>query len=183
MKQDLNILRVLGNEVETPDDLQIVGRINGIYGVKGWVKVFSETQPRENILKYSPWFLNWRGKYYQVNVTAGRPQSKTLIASLADLEDRDLAAQLNGAVIGVSRSSFAKLEDGEFYWADLEGLTVETLKGETLGTVDHLFETGANDVMVVNGDRERLLPFLYERVIIDIDISAGKILVDWDPDF
>jgi len=90
---------------------------------------------------------------------------------------------LVGQAIAVRRDQLPPPRAGEFYWADLEGLAVETEQGTRLGRVDHLFATAANDVLVVRGERERLIPFLWGAVIKDVEFDRGLILVDWDPDF
>jgi len=159
--------------------LIVLGRISGLYGVRGWVRVFSETEPRENILRYSPWLLDGEPR----PVAEGKRHGKGLVARLAGCEDRDQAAGLIGKSIAVRRAQLPPPRPDEFYWADLEGMTVETLSGTGLGRVSHLFETGANDVLVVQGERERLLPFVWDDVIKDVDFDAGVIRVDWDPDF
>jgi len=159
----------------------VLGRITGVYGVHGWVKVFSETTPRENILSYSPWYLGETG--IPKTVAEGRRQGKLVIARLSGCEDRDQAAALIGLDIGIRRDQLPPPQADEIYWADLEGLAVETLEGVQLGQVDHLLSTAANDVLVVRGERERLLPFLWERVIREVDLERGLIRVDWDPEF
>ncbi|MEJ2059743.1 MAG: ribosome maturation factor RimM [Gammaproteobacteria bacterium] len=161
----------------------VLGRVSGLYGVKGWVKVFSETQPRENILSYSPWQLKIQGEWQTRTVETGRRQGKGVVAKLEGCDERDAAAALMGAEIAVSRDQLPPLESGEYYWADLVGLQVETLDGVPLGVVDHLFETGANDVVVVKGARERLIPFVRPEVVREIDLAAGRMRVDWDPEF
>ncbi len=110
-------------------------------------------------------------------------QGKGLVAKLKGCDDRESARDLIGALIQVRRGDLAELEPGEFYWADLLGLKVETLSGTELGAVDNLLETGANDVLVVRGDRERLIPFLQGQVVHDVDLDKQRIRVDWDPDF
>jgi 16S rRNA processing protein RimM len=159
----------------------IVGRVTGVYGLRGWVKVFSETEPRENILCYSPWYLGPSGT--ERVVAEGKRYGKGIIARLQGCEDRDTAAALIGAVIALRRDQMPPPGANEFYWADLEGLTVETLEGRELGRVDRLFSTAANDVVVVKGERERLIPFLWDAVIRDVDFERGVMRVDWDPEF
>lgn len=161
----------------------VLGRINGLHGVRGWVKIYSETRPRDNILTYSTWFLRRAGEWTAVNVLNGRSQGKGLVAQLQDVSDRDQAAQLLGCDIAIERSQMDSAAEGEYYWADLVGLTVTTKEGVELGQVDHLLETGANDVLVVKGERERLLPFVQGEVIDAIDLQAGTMIVDWDPEF
>jgi len=159
--------------------LVVLGRVAGVYGVHGWVRVFSETEPRENILSYSPWLVGGVTR----EVVEGRRHGKGLVARLAGFDDRDQAAALVGREIAVRREQLPPARPDELYWADLEGLAVETRDGVSLGRVSHLFDTGANDVMVVKGERERLIPFVWGDVVEDVDLAAGKIRVDWDPDF
>lgn len=166
------------------DEYVILGTVSGIYGVHGWVKVFSHTQPRENILTYSPWYLNRGNGWQEWQLEKGRPQGKGIVAKLAACDDRDAAASLMKAEIGVQRSQLnAELGSGRFYWADLKGLSVITRDAVDLGVIDHLFETGSNDVMVVKGDRERLIPYIWQQVVQQVDLAAGQMIVDWDPDF
>lgn len=157
----------------------IVGRVVGLFGVRGWVKVYSYTRPPEALLGYGTWQLEVRGEWQTRAVAEGRRQGRGLVARLAGFEDRDAAATLVGAVIAVSASQLPARAEGEYYWAELEGLRVVNLAGQELGRVSHLFETGANDVLVVRGERERLIPF-GKRIVRDVDLEAGTIRVDWD---
>jgi 16S rRNA processing protein RimM len=162
----------------------VVGRISGLYGVRGWVKVFSHTQPRENILRYSNWFLQRNGEWQAVVLEDGRSQGKGVVAKLQGCDDRDAAAALMGSTIAISREQLPQSAPDEYYWADLQGLRVSNLDGVELGVVDHLLETGANDVLVVRqGKTERLIPFVQGQFVTNIDLEAGEMTVDWDPDF
>jgi len=156
-----------------------LGRIGSPHGVRGWLRVFSDTAPPENILAYQPWLVGGR----EVAVVAGHRHGKALIAQLAGCDDRDAAEALKGQTIAVRREQLPPPRADEFYWVDLEGLAVCTCDGVRLGRVSHLLATGANDVLVVQGERERLLPFVWEQVIRDVDFARDRILVDWDPDF
>ncbi|MGZ8928312.1 MAG: ribosome maturation factor RimM [Methylobacter sp.] len=160
-----------------------VGKISGVFGVKGWVKVFSFTDPRENILTYSPWLLKKDDETKTINVVDGQLQGKTIVAQLAGVNDRDQAASLMGWDIFISQDQLPKAAKGEYYWSELIGLNVETIDGVQLGVVDSLLETGANDVIIVQGERERVIPFLQGQTIINVDLNVGKIIVDWDPEF
>ena len=161
-----------------------LGRISGAHGIQGWVKVRSDTSPRDNIVNYSPWYLLRNGQREKWKVKAGRLQGKGVVAKLQDCNDRDLAESLIGADITVPRSMLPEItEVGEYYWADLVGLKVLTVDGVDLGRIDRLFETGSNDVIVVQGDRERLVPYIWEQVVRDVDLEAGIMRVDWDPEF
>ncbi len=161
-----------------------VGHVSGVFGVKGWVKVFSFTQPRENILAYSPWFLRKNNQVEEIKVTSGQLHGNAVVAELDGVSDRNAALTLMGAEILIKRQQLPRPQFGEYYWTDLVGLSVETDTGVGLGVVDHLLETGANDVLVVvDGKKERLVPFLQQHTVLKIDLDQGLIVVDWDPDF
>lgn len=173
----------------TNNQVTLVGKISTVYGVKGWVKIYSYTDPMENILSYSPWLIKVQGTWKQVKLEAGKRHGKGLIAKIEGIDDREIAKTYNGVEIGVSEDALPKLDDGEYYWSQLENLNVVTVEGQLLGTVSHLMETGANDVLVVKGNAqsidkaERLIPYLPEQVITEIDLVTGTIRVDWDPEF
>lgn len=164
------------------DDLIEVGHILGAHGVKGQLKVFSNTSPRENIVGYSPWQLVQAGNQRTVRVT-GKRQGKNVIASIEGVSDRDQANALIGAKILIHRDQLPELEAGEYYWSQLTGLQVFSVGGDDLGVVDHMMETGANDVLVVHGERERLIPFVMDEVVKKIDLQSKQIVVEWDSEF
>ncbi len=145
--------------------------------------MYSYTQPRENIVQYQPWHLKQGGDWQPRQVAEGKRHGKGVVARLEDCVDRDQALHLMGNEIGIRRDQLPDTAPGEYYWGDLQGLEVVTEHGESLGTVDHLLETGANDVLVVKGDRERLIPFVLQQVVTRVDLDAGTIQVDWDKDF
>ncbi len=161
----------------------LVGEIVAPFGVRGWVKIRSFTDPPENILKYVPWTINHGAKDTSVVVLEGRVQGGAVVARLEGVEDRDQAIALRGAKVTVPRAVFPRAPKGHFYWADLIGLRVFTVDQIDLGLVHGLLETGANDVLEVRGDRERLIPFVMGPYVKDVDLDAGRITVDWDPDF
>ena len=164
-------------------ELVTVGRISGLFGVKGWVKIYSFTDPRENILRYNPWYISSNGEWREMKPAEGQRHGKGVIARLESCEDRDTASALVGAEIALRREQLPALDEGEYYWSDLVGLKVVTTEGIDLGVVDHLLETGSNDVLVVKGDRERLVPYIREQVVTHIDLEKRIIEVDWDPEF
>ena len=170
-------------ESHSKDALLVMGRILAPYGVKGWVRVVTFTEAPENLLAYSPWHLMLNGRWQEAEVLHGREHGKGLVVQLAGCEDRDAAAVFSGTDIGVYRSQLPAPDADEYYWSDLVGLQVYTTQGALLGVVDHLIETGANDVLVIRGEREHLVPFVREQVIRSIDLEAGVMRVDWDPDF
>lgn len=166
------------------DDRQVLlGRIVGVFGVEGWVKLHSFTEPRENIFRYKPWTLRGPAGESTVDTPQGRAQGKGVVARLSGVDDRDAAAALVGTEIWVPREALPRPRQGEYYWTDLEGMAVRTVEGVDLGRVSHLFATGANDVMVVQGDRERLIPFVVGLQVVAVDVDARCIEVDWDPAF
>ena len=160
-----------------------LGQITGAHGVKGWVKVHSFTEPRTNLLGYRHWQLEHRGRTIAVEVLAGRESGRRLIARLAGIDDRDEAAGLTGAAITVPRSELPELAPDEFYWADLEGLAVRNSAGDRLGTVTGLIATGANDVLVLDGSDQHLIPFVQGETVLRVDLDNGEIVVDWDASF
>lgn len=166
-----------------PEKLVSLGVVLGAWGVKGWLRIRSYTEPRENILGFSRWILRQAHEQRPARVEAGKPQGRSVVAKLEGVDDRAAAERLAGFEIVVERSAMAPCEPGEYYWADLEGKRVVTMKGEELGRVARLLETGSNDVMVVAGERERLIPFIKDRVVRDVDLAAGVIVVDWEPGF
>ncbi len=165
------------------EDIVLLGQVSGLFGVKGWVKVFSYTEPRENIVQYSPWLVKTDKGWKQIKLNQGKRQGKSVIASLQGYDDPDSASTLIGCDIGMRREQLPALTDDEFYWNDLVGLTVINQDGIELGQVQRLIETGSNDVLVVQGDRERLVPYIKEQVIKHIDLEQKLIRVDWDPEF
>ena len=159
-----------------------MGRITGLFGVRGWVKVYSYTEPREAVLNYDRWLLGRKDGWQEATVAEGQRHGKTIIARLDGYVDRDQAAGLVGADIGVPREAMPETESDQYYWSDLEGLRVLHRDGTELGRVAYLLETGANDVMVVQGEQERLIPFVLDKVVLDVDLDKGEIEVDWEWD-
>jgi 16S rRNA processing protein RimM len=161
----------------------LLGRVLGAFGVRGEIKLQSFTDPPMALLKYQPWRLVHAGNESELSGASGRDTAKGVVARFPGVEDRDAAEALRGAEVWVERSRLPAPKPGEYYWIDLEGLAVVNREGVVLGTVSHLFETAANDVIVVVGDRERLIPFLPDRFVFAIDFEAKTITVDWDADF
>lgn len=158
----------------------VLGRVSGVHGVKGWLKVYSYTRPIESILDYGQWFIG--GQHYEL--ADGQPHGPGLIAQLDGLADRDQAAALIGADISVARSELPPLAQGEVYWADLIGLAVVGIDDEPLGEVSGLMETGAHDVMVVRYQgREELIPYVRGPVIEAIDLDARQVKANWASEY
>jgi 16S rRNA processing protein RimM len=165
------------------DEPIIMGRIAGPFGVKGWLRVVSYTEQPDQLIEYTPWYLRRGNAWIATAIAEAKHQSKGLLVRFPGYEDRDRAAELAGADIGIYRRQLPAAAVDEYYWDDLIGLQVVTLDGLQLGLVDHLIETGANDVLVVSGERERLIPFIRGMVIAQVDLDGRVIRVDWDPDF
>ena len=178
---------------QTSQQLVVVGKISSAYGIKGWVNVYSYTNPVTNILQYQPWYLSREGKdaWEPVRVISGRQQGKQVVAQIEGCQDRNKAELYRGLEIAVDRGQLPEPEQSEHYWIDLIGLTVVTVSGEELGVLDSILETGANDVLVVKDHskahskhkKEHLIPFVQNEFVREIDMANGRITVDWDPDF
>lgn len=175
------------------DEHVVLGKLTSPYGVKGWLKVYSHTSPMDGILEYPAWVLRQGDALTRHRLLQGRRQGKGLVVLLEGIDSREAAEHAAGAEILLPKAELPALAGDEYYWHQLEGLEVVTREGLVLGRVKYLFETGANDVLVVQGDpqgeppaiddRERLLPFLPEEVIVAVDLPGGSMTVDWDPTF
>ncbi|MDR6992650.1 ribosome maturation factor RimM [Luteimonas sp. 3794] len=161
-----------------------VGKVHGAFGVRGEVKLESFTEPRSAIFRYQPWVLrDARGIERECEGAKGRETPKGVVATLPGVEDRDGAEATRGLEVFVPREALPPPKPGEYYWVDLEGLRVRNVEGVDFGVVSHLFSTGANDVLVAQGDRERMIPFVLPDYIVSIDFDTALVTVDWDPDF
>jgi 16S rRNA processing protein RimM len=166
-----------------------LGSINGRHGVKGWVKVYSYTDPLENIFEYSPLILRKDGLEKHITILNGKISGKRLIAQIEGVETWEHAEKLIGYDVYAERESMPKLEQGQFYWFQLEGLLVENQDAVILGKIDHMLETGANDVMALKpidisvDNEERLIPYSTSVIVKEVDLIKGKIVVDWEVDY
>lgn len=169
-------------------DRLTLGRVAGVFGVKGWIHIASHTRPIENLLTYSPWWIAGTPGF-EARLLEGRVHGRGLVARITGrdgnpIDDRDVAAGLIGADIEVERSRFPEPSPGEYYWADLEGLAVVNEQGTALGVVDGLTSNGAQDVLVVKQDKvERLIPFVQGPIVKSVDLPGKSIVVDWQPDY
>jgi 16S rRNA processing protein RimM len=187
------------HDVDQASEKVLLGRITGVYGVKGWVKVFSYTDPMEAIVDYNPWLIRAENRknatWHKVKLKAGKRHAKTVVAKLENCNDRDAAMAYIGNEIAIEKQQLEELtEENEFYWRDLIGLRVINQQDVELGVVKSLMETGANDVLVVVSEIdtedganretiERLIPWTLNNAIIAVDLEHKVIEVDWDPDF
>ncbi len=157
-----------------------IGRISGFHGVRGWVKVYSHTRPPEHIFSYSPWLVRSREGWRELELVGHRRQVRLLLARFEGLEDRDAVNPLFNCEIAIPPDRLPPPAEGEFYWNTLIGLEVINREGESLGRVEGLIETGGHDVLVVRGERERLIPFVGGVYIDAVEPEAGRIRVQWD---
>lgn len=160
-----------------------LGRIGAPHGLRGWVKVQSAARPPESILEFDRWWVGTGDAARELRVLDAEVRPRGIVVSLEGCDDRDSALALRNAEISVPADALPAPAEGEWYWHELIGLRVETTDGTELGRVDHLLETGANDVLVVVGERERLIPWIAGDVIREIDPEQGTMVVDWDPGF
>jgi|TARA_R110002167_G_scaffold366223_1_gene593827 16S rRNA processing protein RimM len=169
-------------------DTLVVGKIGAPYGVKGWVKITTFTHEQDGVFTYTPWLLGQENKEYVVD--QWRTHNKGLVAKLVGVETRDDAESIKNLDISIKAQQLPQLAGDDFYWRELVGMQVVTEKGYSLGVVKELFETGANDVMLIKanlndafGQKERMVPYLLDQVVKQVDREAKTITVDWDPAF
>lgn len=167
-----------------------LGRVAGVFGIQGWVRIASETRPAENIFRYRRWWLGEVESGFEVRVVArSKPESNALLAQLtgrdgAPITDRDVAQALIGQPISVEREALPRLPEGEYYWVDLVGLSVINVEGVPLGAIREMTSNGAQDVMVVaDGDSERLIPFVHGPIVQEVDMEARRVICDWQPEW
>ena len=153
-----------------------------LFGVKGWVKVQPYTESVDSLFRYPEWWLASAGGWEAMKVDEKAVHRQVLLVRFAGMDDRNRAATLKGRDVAIPRHQLPDADPGEYYWADLIGLGVENTHGQSLGHVERLFESGANPVLVVRGNRERLLPFV-DAVVKQVDLEAGKLLVEWELDY
>jgi len=167
------------------EEFILVGKISGVFGVKGWMKIFSFTSPRQNILSYSPLYISHKGEWIEAKVVGGRAQGKGVVMGLADVTDPDQVLPLIGSELAIKAAQLNATDDNEFYWSQLIGLTVVNLNNDVLGQVDSLLETGAHDVLLVKDKEktERLVPFVMGEIVKSVDLDNAIIQVDWQLDY
>ena len=180
----------------------ILGKVTGYYGVRGWVKLFSYTDQRDNILGYQSLQVKLKGAWKKITLDAGKAHGKGVIAHFSGYDSREAAALLLGAELAVTREDFAPLGKGDYYWHDLIGLQVKNREGIVLGKVRQIIETAAHDVLLIQAENlqsahiqsehsginnapenEILIPFVLGHYIVQVELDKGFILVDWDPEW
>jgi len=170
-------------------DWVVVGKLLGPYGIKGWMKLYSHTEPMDNIASYSPLWIQREGAWQPIKLEHVQRHGKGLVTKVAGCDAREQVPAFTGCELAIKREQLPALQGDDFYWSELEGLKVVNIDGDCFGKVSHLFETGSNDVLVVNptadsvDKQQRLIPWLLEDVVQEVDLTAGTITVDWDKDF
>jgi len=159
-----------------------MGRISAPFGLKGWVKVQPFTEQTDGLFQYPDWWLSSASGWDKMKVAETAVHSGTPVVRFADVQDRDRASMLKGREVAIPRGQMPAPQEGEYYWTDLVGLDVENTQGQLLGHIERLFESGANPVLVVAGERERLLPYI-DSVVKSVDFDTGKLLVEWELDY
>jgi 16S rRNA processing protein RimM len=162
------------------DDYIVVGKIGSTYGVKGWLKIISFTQPLAGILGYPLWHIEDGHGWKPVKPQAGREHGKGLVVHLPGLDNPEVARLQTGKKIAIQRAQLPSIAENEYFWTDLEGLTVINHDDQVLGTVIYLMETGSNDVLVVKGEKEHAIPYLLDDVILSIDLTKKEMRVRWE---
>ena len=160
----------------------LVGKINGFFGVQGWVKIFSYTKPRKNILEYQPWYFLDNETYKVIEITSGREQSKTIVAQVKGINNRDEALQLIGKDLYINKDRLPEIDNDAHYWHELTGFRVINKNEVDLGIVDYLVDTGSNHVLVTKGETEHWIPYI-EPFLVSVDKHKKVISVDWDENF
>lgn len=160
-----------------------VGKIGSTYGIQGWLKIFSYTEFGASILEYAPWYISSDQSHWEpIEIEDGRLHNNSIIVKLKDINTPEAARLFTGKTIAIRREQLPDLKKDEYYWSDLEGLTVINQRGEILGTVIYLIETGSNDVLVVKlaNNKEEAIPYLPGSVVLSVDLEKKEIHVNWE---
>jgi 16S rRNA processing protein RimM len=158
-----------------------LGRLGAPYGLSGWIHVESHTDPPERLLDYREWVLRLAGgERLTRRIEAGRRHAQALVVHLESIADRDAAARLTGAVIEVERAALPRLNEGEYYRADLIGCRVRNLEGADLGQVSHFVDAPRGAVMVAKAaDGKEHWVLAHPRHLRQVDLAARQVVVDW----
>ena len=168
--------------MDEQDDVVVMGRVVAPYGVFGWLKIVPDTEEFDSLLDYKTWWIGKDSDWRELKVESAKIHNDVLVVKLQSIDDRDAAVACKGKQIAVPRASLPKLKSEEYYWSDLIGLAVKNQQNVDFGKITDVFATGANDVIVATGDKERLIPYI-AQVILEVDLEEKTMLVDWDADF
>lgn len=176
--------------VQAPDASELIkiATLKKPYGIKGWLWVFSETDNRADVFKMSPWWMKTATGFKPLTVANWREQGAGLVASFVEIPDRNVAETMNGTTVWVHKDNLPTLDEDEYYWSDLVGLTVINEQGENLGVIKEMFETGAHAIISVKptadslDKEERLIPW-HSDVVLKVDLVAQVMNVAWGSDY
>lgn len=159
-----------------------IGRVGSAYGIRGWLKIRSYTEEPLQILQYNPWYLAEGSSWQAFELEEGKQHGKGIVVKFSGIETPEVGKKLTGRIIAIKREQLAHLPENQYYWADLEGLTVIDQHGKTLGKISYLIATGSNDVLVIQdpSGKEQAIPYLPGSVVKKIDLKQGVMHVDWD---
>jgi len=177
------VLPFIANRIDVPIDPVIIGQLGAPHGIQGWIKIHSYTDSPDNLFTYHPWLCQWQQGWYVITCDKWRAQGKSFVGHIEGCDDRNMAGLCTHLNLYIPRAQLPKLSDNEYYWHDLEGLQVINQEGVMLGTIDYLFNNGASDVMVIRGDKERLIPYVLDDIIVRVDIANRCLYVNWDAEF
>lgn len=160
-----------------------MGRLSAPYGIKGWIRLQSYASSPTSLSNHSIWWANVNSHWVALELSSVRAHQNDLVAKFIGFDDRDQIAKLKGAEFGVERHLLPALEHGEHYWHELVGFAVINTSGESLGVIDHLFDSGAQPVVVaVDAERERLIPWI-DHIVKRVDPDSRILTVDWGLDY
>ena len=161
----------------------VVGKIGAAYGVKGWVRISSYTVPADNILRYEPWYVRSDGDWGPLAVDGARRHQQGVVAHVDGIDDRTAIERYRGWEIGVVEENLPATDENEYYWKDLVGLSVHSSDGVDLGKVVRLIETGAHDVLVIEGEAGQILVPFVRQIVTSVDLNAGRLIAEWQLDY
>lgn len=161
----------------------VIGRIGSTYGVKGWLKLQSFTESQSDIFDYQPWYFNTKGQWTVFDCDDTKASAERLLIHVKGYDSPELAKQLTGIELATTRSQLPKLPEGEFYWHDLIGLDVYTTEQVLLGSVVNIISNAAHPLLEIKGEKQHLVPLLFDKFILEVDLSKNKVIADWDPEF
>ena len=161
----------------------VIGRFGRPHGIKGFISIYSFTDPRDNILSYSDWHALINNAWQPIKLLSAQANNKNIVAQIEGFSERELVARLTNAEIAIHKKQLAPLAAGEYYWHQLIGMDVVGKQGQPFGTVVEIMPTGSNDVLVVQGDKRHLIPYLPGQFVVSVDDTTRVIVVDWDLDF
>ncbi len=165
------------------NNLVILGRFASCYGVQGWIKINSSTEPADNILKFAPhWLIKQNNQWQPIQIDDCKRHGKHIVAKIHGIDDRDVVRQYTNIEIAIKRELLPKPKEDEFYLHDLRGIEVYNQDQILLGTIADFYDAGSNDVFIIKGDKEHWIPYT-DAVVKNIDLNNKRIDVDWDPEF